>query len=168
MASTQDLELRLQQLQEQQQLMLQQQELLQEQQQLMLQQQEQLYLRLQQQLPQQLQELPQQLPQQLTSPPPRTAPRRRPKSRPRRPSGRPPPPTEAQVEQSIKFVYASTRSWRMAYWRLSQERGRDCSVDAVTGALRRVGLTRYIACQKPLTTEPTHQRRLAFATRCLG
>ncbi|KAJ3453461.1 hypothetical protein MRS44_017708 [Fusarium solani] len=145
MAPTQDLELQLQQLQEQQQLILQQQE--------------QLFLRLQGQLSQQHRELRQQLLQQLTSTPPRTASRRdlqrASKTKrnvsihtlrsagwndqqiathlclqlwqvqrvpttihdiPRHPSGRPPLPMESQVEESIKFVYASKRLREVGGW----------------------------------------------------
>ena len=51
----------------------------------------------------------------------------------------------------------------MAYWRLPQALGWDCSVDAIKGALRRAGFKRYIARRKPPITESTRQKRLDFA-----
>lgn len=182
MASTQDLELQLRQLREQQQLLIQQQE------------------RLQEQLSQQHQELL----RELRTPSPRPSGRASNTSRdtrvsirtlrsagwtyqqiathlhltlrqvqhaattqatPRRPSGRPPILTVAQVEELIEFVCSSRKARRMAYWRLPQELGWDCSVYAIRNALRRAGFKRYVARRKPPITEPTRLKRLAFAQR---
>ncbi|RSL79543.1 hypothetical protein CDV31_017199, partial [Fusarium ambrosium] len=115
MASTQDLELQLQQLQAQLQQSLQQQEQLREQQQIILRQQEQISLRLQEPLPQQHQEL---LQQQLANPAPRTASPRRP---PRTHNGRGTRKSEPK-------------------WNNRSRTSRDCLVDAVTGGLRRASL----------------------------
>ena len=74
---------------------------------------------------------------------------------PRRPSGRPPLLPEAQAEELIEFVCASRHGRRMAYWRLPQTLGWDCSFDVTKGALRRAGFKRHITRRKPLITEPT-------------
>ncbi|KAG9249358.1 uncharacterized protein F5Z01DRAFT_631838, partial [Emericellopsis atlantica] len=178
MASTHDLELQLRQLQEQQQLLLQQQERLQEQLSQQLQQQHQELLQAlrtpspqpsgrasntsrdtrisirtlrsagwtYQQIATHLHLTLRQVQHAATT-----------QATPRRSTGRPPLLTEAQLEELIEFVCSSQRARRMAYWRLPQELGWDCSVYAIRNALRRAGFKRYVARRKPPIIEATRQ-----------
>lgn len=82
---------------------------------------------------------------------------------PKKSSGRPLKLGPEQVDQLISFIRASRTNRRMPWYQLPAALGFDCSVEAVTTALRRAGFGRYVALKKPFISEENRQKRLQFA-----
>lgn len=87
-----------------------------------------------------------------------------PKKRP----GRPPVLTQAQVEELVEFVYASSTNRRMSFEKLAEVLDFGVKKQAIRAALLREGFHRRIAMRKPPISERNQQKRLQWAHEHIG
>ncbi len=85
------------------------------------------------------------------------------KATPRKRSGRPPLLTQAQVEELVEFVCASSTNRRMSFQKLAEVMDFGAKKDAIRTALLREGFHRRLAMRKPPITEKNRRLRLAWA-----
>ena len=75
------------------------------------------------------------------------------KATPQKRSGRPPILTQAQVEELVEFVCASSINRRMSFQKLAEVMDWGVKKDAIYTALLREGFYRRLAMRKPLIIE---------------
>ena len=75
--------------------------------------------------------------------------------------GRPPVLTQAQIEELVEFVYASTKNRRMSYEKLASTLNFGVKKDAIRTALAPEGFYRRLAMRKPPISDKNTELRLA-------
>jgi len=79
---------------------------------------------------------------------------------PKKRTGRPPLLTQAQVEELVEFVCASSTNRRMSFQKLAEVLDYGVKAKAIRTALLREGFHRRLAMRKPPITEKNRQIRL--------
>jgi transposase len=87
---------------------------------------------------------------------------------PQKRSGRPPILTQAQIEELIEFISASTINRRMSYEKLSEVMQFGVGKKGIRAALEREGYNRRLATRKPPISEKNRVIRLAWAQEHLN
>ena len=82
---------------------------------------------------------------------------------PKKKSGRPPLLSQAQVEELVEFVCASSQNRRMSFAQLATTLDFGVKKDAIRMALQREGFHRRLAMRKPPISEKNRQIRLNWA-----
>lgn len=82
---------------------------------------------------------------------------------PKKRDGRPPLLTQAQVEELVEFVCASSINRRMSFVKLAEVLDFGVKKQAIRTALLREGFHRRLAMRKPPISEKNRQLRLAWA-----
>jgi len=82
---------------------------------------------------------------------------------PKKKSRRPPLLTQAQVEELVEFVCASSTNRRMSFAKLAEVLDFGVKKQAIRTALLREGFHRRLAMRKPPITEKNRKIRLAWA-----
>ncbi|RDL37965.1 uncharacterized protein BP5553_05398 [Venustampulla echinocandica] len=82
---------------------------------------------------------------------------------PKKKSGRPPILSQAQVEELVEFVCASSANRRMSFTKLAEVLDFGVKKQAIRSALLREGFHRRLAMRKPPITEKNRQTRLQWA-----
>lgn len=85
------------------------------------------------------------------------------RSTPKKKSGRPPLLTQAQVEELVEFVCASSTNRRMSFTKLAEVLDFGVKKQAIRTALLREGFHRRLAMRKPPISEKNRQIRLQWA-----
>jgi transposase len=82
---------------------------------------------------------------------------------PKKRSGRPPVLTQAQAEELVEFVCASSKNRRMSYEQLAKELEFGVKKGAIRAALIKEGFHRRLAMRKPSILEKNRAIRLAWS-----
>lgn len=82
---------------------------------------------------------------------------------PRKSTGRPPILTQAQVEELVEFVCASSENRRMSFQKLAEVMDFGVKKQAIRSALLREGFHRRLAMRKPPISETNQKIRKAWA-----
>ncbi|KAI0994030.1 hypothetical protein K3495_g14153 [Podosphaera aphanis] len=85
------------------------------------------------------------------------------KATPTKRSGRPPVLTQAQIEELVEFVCASTQNRRMSFQKLAEVLDFGVKKQAIRSALLSEGFHRRLAMRKPPISEKNRQLRLQWA-----